>query len=451
MEMYAFLHFSLNTYTDQEWGGGNESPALFNPTELDARQWARVCRQSGMRGIILTAKHHSGFCLWPSAYTDYSVKNSPWLNGRGDVLGMLAEACRHEGLKFAIYLSPWDRHHPQYGRPEYVTYFHNQMRELLTQYGDLFEVWFDGANGGDGWYGGANERREIDHTYYRWPEMYQMIRQIQPECVIWGDTRHPADLRWIGNEDGHAGLTNWSMLPHERQYEDASTLDMLNQGAEAGDVWCPGECDTSIRPGWFYHKSEDSQVKTLPQLMDIYYKSVGRNSCLLLNFPIMPNGRIHPTDSLRGLEFAREIKRVFRHDLARKARVSASNIRGGGKTFRAHNVIDGKPQTYWATDDSVRTAILTLHFSRPTAANRILLEEPIALGQRIRRFHIEALVDDQWLPVCDALADGQDDFTTIGHRRIICFNTIQVTRLRLTITDSRACPLLSRFSVYLSE
>ena len=245
MDMYAFIHFSINTYTGQEWGFGNEPASLFNPTDLDCRQWARVCRQSGMRGIILTAKHHCGFCLWPSAYTEYSVKNAPWRGGKGDVVRELADACRREGLKFAVYLSPWDRNHPQYGRPEYISYFRNQLRELLTQYGDIFEVWFDGANGGDGWYGGANEMRRIDdRTYYDWEETYRMIRQLQPQCAIWGDNANRADLRWIGNESGHAGLTNWSPMPRGGR----AGRDLLNAGTEDGDLWCPGECDTSIRP-----------------------------------------------------------------------------------------------------------------------------------------------------------------------------------------------------------
>jgi alpha-L-fucosidase len=212
MEMYAFIHYSLNTYTDQEWGFGNEDPQLFNPSDLDCRQWARVCKQSGMRGIILTAKHHCGFCLWPSKFTEYSVKNSPWKQGKGDVVRELAEACREEGLRFAVYLSPWDRNHPDYGRPEYVTYFRNQMRELLTNYGDIFEVWFDGANGGDGWYGGANERRQINKDYYGWPETFRMIRELQPECIIWSDAGGDrGDLRWVGTEAGFIGETNWSL------------------------------------------------------------------------------------------------------------------------------------------------------------------------------------------------------------------------------------------------
>lgn len=323
MEMYAFIHYSLNTYTDQEWGFGNEDPKIFNPSQLDCRQWARVCKQAGMRGIIFTAKHHCGFCMWPSEYTEYSVKNSPWKDGKGDVVGELAQACREEGLEFAVYLSPWDRNHPEYGRPAYVEYFRNQLRELLTNYGDIFEVWFDGANGGDGWYGGANEVRKIDRTtYYEWPETYKMIRQLQPKCLIWNDGSDRGDLRWVGTEAGNVGETNWSML----NKTGPVPYEQLHYGLENGDSWVPGETNTSIRPGWFYHETENEHVKSLSKLMDTYYKSVGRNSTLLLNFPIAPNGRIHPNDSLRGIAFKKMIDEVFRTNLAEKAK---TQTRGG--------------------------------------------------------------------------------------------------------------------------
>ncbi len=259
--MYAFIHYSLNTYTDQEWGFGNEDPKLFNPSNLDCRQWARVCKQAGMKGIIFTAKHHCGFCMWPSKYTEYSVKNSPWKNGQGDVVRELAEACKEEGLEYAVYLSPWDRNHPEYGKPAYVTYFRNQLRELLTEYGDMFEVWFDGANGGDGWYGGANEIRRIDRTtYYEWPETYKMIRELQPQCLIWNDGSDRGDLRWVGTEAGNIGETNWSLLNKTGDVP----YEQLHYGLENGNVWCPGETNTSIRPGWFYHETDVTGFRYLP-------------------------------------------------------------------------------------------------------------------------------------------------------------------------------------------
>ncbi|MDE6655062.1 MAG: alpha-L-fucosidase, partial [Muribaculaceae bacterium] len=367
----------LNTYTDQEWGFGNESPELFNPSDLDVKQWVKVCKDSGMKGIIFTAKHHCGFCMWPSAYTEYSVKNSPWKGGKGDVVKELADACREEGLKFAVYLSPWDRNHPEYGRPEYVTYFKNQLEELLTNYGDVFEVWFDGANGGDGWYGGANEIRKIDRTtYYQWPETYSMIRRIQPRCLIWNDGSDRGDLRWVGTEGGEVGATNWSLLNKDGEVEWA----MLHYGLESGDSWVPGETNTSIRPGWFYHDTEDENVKSLSKLMDTYYKSVGRNSTLLLNFPIMPNGRIHPTDSLRGAAFARMVDEVFKDDLAMTAEAAASSIRGKKEKYSPVNVIDGNKDTYWATDDDIHRGNIILSFHNPVTFNRFVAEEYIPLG-----------------------------------------------------------------------
>lgn len=447
MEMYAFIHYSLNTYTGQEWGYGNESPALFNPSDLDCRQWARVCKQAGMRGIIFTAKHHCGFCMWPSAFTDYSVRNSPWKNGQGDVVGELAEACREEGLKFAVYLSPWDRNHPRYGYAEYIQYFRNQLRELLTNYGDIFEVWFDGANGGDGWYGGANETRTIDRTtYYEWQDTYKMIRELQPDIVIWNDGGDRGDLRWVGTEAGYIGETNWSLLNGDGDVP----YNMLHYGLEDGDSWVPGETNTSIRPGWFYHESEDMQVKSLSKLMDTYYKSVGRNSTLLLNFPIAPNGRIHPNDSLRGLEFARAIGRTFENDLAVNTQVTSSAIRDNDPRYKPDNVLDNNDDTYWTTNDNVTSGSLTFNFDRPTSFNRFLAEEYIRLGQRVKKFTLEARIDGKWHPLSDELAGDGDGLTTIGHRRIICFPTVTATALRFSVTDSKACPLISKVGIYLA-
>ena len=429
MEMYAFIHYSLNTYTDQEWGFGNEDPKLFNPTHLDCRQWARVCKQAGMKGIIFTAKHHCGFCMWPSAYTEYSVKNSPWKNGKGDVVRELADACREEGLKFAVYLSPWDRNHPEYGRPEYVTYFRNQLRELLTNYGEIFEVWFDGANGGDGWYGGANETRKIDRTtYYQWPETYKMIRQLQPTCLIWNDGSSRGDLRWVGTEAGNVGETNWSLLNHDGEV----TWSMLHYGLEDGDSWVPGETNTSIRPGWFYHETENEHVKSLSKLMDTYYKSVGRNSTLLLNFPVAPNGRIHPNDSLRGLAFKKMIDEVFKENLIEKGKVKVEKGIGA------------------QAEGNLHSSTFTVQWNKPMTFNRFLAEEDIALGQRVKKFMLEAEVNGKWQPLKDALAENGDGLTTIGHRRIICFPTLTATKLRFTITDSKAEPIIKKLGVYLA-
>ena len=424
MEMYAFIHYALNTYTDQEWGYGNEDLKLFNPAKLDCRQWVRTCKQAGMKGIIFTAKHHCGFCMWPSAYTDYSVKNTPWKNGQGDVVLELADACREYGLKFAVYLSPWDRNHPEYGRPAYVTYFRNQLRELLTNYGEVFEVWFDGANGGNGWYGGADETRTIDRlTYYQWGDTYKMIRELQPHCVIWNDgADRRGDLRWVGTEAGNIGETNWSMLNSTGDV----TWPMLHYGVEDGDVWCPGETNTSIRPGWFYHDSENGHVKSLSKLMETYYKSVGRNSTLLLNFPIDKDGLIHAEDSIRGAAFYAMVRQIFDHPL--EGRLSKES---------------GKPLLI--------NEPLFLTFKRPTTFNRLMVGEDIRQGQRVRKFKVEALVDGQWIALKDIISEEpQRSMTTIGRKRILCFPTTETTQIRLTILDSKAAPVITMMKAYLA-
>lgn len=437
MEYYAFVHFSLNTYTDQAWGYGDEDVNLFNPTELDCRQWARICKEAGMKGIILTAKHHCGFCLWPSKYTEYSVKNSPWRDGKGDLVREMADACKEYGMKLGIYLSPWDRNHPDYGKPEYITYFRNQLTELLTNYGPIFEVWFDGANGGSGYYGGANETRTIDRTtYYDWKNTYKLIRKLQPNIVIWNDGGDRGDLRWVGTEAGFVGETNWSLLNATGEVE----WGMLHWGLEKGDSWVPAEVNTSIRPEWFYHPSEDAKVKTLPHLMNIYYNSIGRNGTLLLNFPIMPNGLIHEKDEKAALDFATTVKASFAVNLAENMNANASNVRGNTKEFGAAMAIDGNKDTYWATDDDVTTASLTIDFGKPTLFNRFLVQEYIRLGQRVKAFTVEAFVDGNWKELAKA--------TTIGYKRVLRFPGVEAKKVRFNITDSKSCPVISNIGIY---
>jgi alpha-L-fucosidase len=437
MEYYSFLHFSLNTFTDQEWGNGDEDVRLFNPKDLDCRQWARVCKEAGMKGIIMVVKHHCGFCLWPSKYTEFSVKNSPWKDGKGDVVRELADACKEYGLKLGIYLSPWDRNNADYGKSEYITYFRNQLTELLTNYGPIFEVWFDGANGGSGYYGGARETRKIDRrTYYDWKNTYKMIRKLQPDIVIWNDGGDRGDLRWVGTEAGYVGETNWSLLNATGDVPE----DMLRYGVENGDSWVPGEVNTSIRPGWFYHTYEDNRVKTLPQLMNTYYSSIGRNGTLLLNFPIDTRGLIHENDAKASRDLAAAVKETFAANLAEKAKVTASNIRGNSKVFNAEKAIDGNKDTYWATDDGMTNASLTIDFMKPTTFNRFLVQEYIRLGQRVKTFTVEALVDGTWKEVAKA--------TTIGYKRILRFPGVKATKVRFTITDSKSCPVISNLGIY---
>ena len=437
MEYYAFVHFSLNTYTNQPWGYGNEDINLFNPTKLDCRQWARICKEAGMKGIIITAKHHCGFCLWPSKYTEYSVKNAPWKEGKGDVVRELADACKEYGLKLGIYLSPWDRNTADYGKPEYITYFRNQLTELLTNYGDIFEVWFDGANGGIGYYGGANENRKIDRkTYYDWKNTYKLVRELQPNIVIWNDGGDRADLRWVGTEAGFVGETNWSLLNDTGEV----SWNMLHYGLENGNAWVPAEVNTSIRPEWFYHPGEDAKVKSVPRLMDTYYNSIGRNATLLLNFPIMPNGLINKKDEEAALEFAKAVKETFATDLTDNAKAKASNVRGNSRKYNASKAIDTDKNTYWATDDSVTTASLTIDFGKPTTFNRFLAQEYIRLGQRVKAFTVEAYIDGNWKELAKA--------TTIGYKRILRFPTVEATKLRFNIADSKSCPIISTIGIY---
>lgn len=440
LEYYAFVHFSMNTFTNMEWGMGDEKPEWFNPTELDTRQWAKVAKDAGMKGIIITAKHHDGFCLWPSAYTEHSVKNSPWRDGKGDVLRELADACNEYGLKFGVYLSPWDRNHADYGKPEYLDYFRNQLRELLTNYGDVFEVWFDGANGGTGYYGGANENRKIDNrTYYEWDIVFEIVRELQPMACIFSDGG--PDVRWVGNEEGWARPTNWSLLKRDDFAPGiAENLEHLRAGQEDGTHWLPAEVDVSIRPGWYYHPYEDHKVKTLPQLLDIYYHSVGRNASLLLNFPVDTRGLIHENDVEAVLKLAEALKADFAVDLAKGQKITATNVRGNSGRFSAKKLNDGKKDTYWTTDDGVTQATLTLEFNQPTTINRLLLQEYIPLGQRVKKFRVECVNDGNWKTLAEK--------TTIGYKRILRLPDVTTRRLRIIIEDSKAAPVISNLQVF---
>jgi len=439
MEFYAFVHFSLNTFTNKEWGYGDESPQLFNPTNLDVRQWARVVKQAGMKGIILVAKHHDGFCLWPSAYTERSVKNSPWENGKGDLVKELAAACKEYDLKLGLYLSPWDRNHAQYGKPEYITYFRNQLKELLTNYGDVFEMWFDGANGGDGYYGGANETRKINSLeYYNWDETYKLIYETAPKTLVWGVG--PSEARWIGNEEGRAGKTNWSLLRQKDELAGKVNYTEFVSGHEDGEKWVPGEADVSIRPGWFYHAVEDDKVRPLDEMVDIYYESIGRNANLLLNLPVDRRGLVNENDEARLKELVATIKSDFKTELLSKSKASADNVRGNSTEFAAKNVTDGNKNTYWATDDNVKTASVEFNFDKPTFINRVLLQEYIKLGQRVKAFSVEAKVDGQWKIVASE--------TTIGYKRILRFDRVLASALKINITDSKANIVISNIQAY---
>jgi len=439
MEFYAFVHFNMNTFTNMEWGYGDESPDLFNPAVLDCRQWARVCKEAGMKGIILTAKHHDGFCLWPSKYTDHSVKNSPWKDGKGDVVKELSEACKEYGLKMGLYLSPWDRNHADYGSPEYITYYRNQLTELLTNYGEIFEFWIDGANGGTGYYGGADEDRKVNRkTYYDWPNTFKIVRELQPNAVIFSDAG--PDIRWVGNEQGWANETNWCLLRRDEAWPGWPRYKELRSGHKNGTHWVPAEVDVSIRPGWYYHPSEDNQVKSLKQLVDIYYHSVGRNANLLLNFPVDNRGLIHEKDVEQVCKLAETLKADFAIELAGGKKVTATNIRWNSRRYQASNVNDGNGGTYWATDDNIIDASLVIDLEEPVEFNRFLIQEYIQLGQRVQEFTLEAMVEDNWKLLASE--------TTIGYKRILRLPTVKTSRVRLNIIQSKASPLISNIELY---
>lgn len=439
MEFYAFAHFNMNTFTNMEWGMGDEDPALFNPTDFDPHQWAKVCKAAGMKGIIITAKHHDGFCLWPTATTPHSVKNSGWKDGKGDIIKEVSEAFRAEGLKFGIYLSPWDRNHPDYGKPAYIEVFREQLRELLTNYGDIFEVWFDGANGGTGYYGGANEERRVDkRNYYDWENTFSIVRELQPEAVIFGDAG--PDVRWVGNEHGYSYETTWSNLMRDEVYGGMPEYaEEYAQGQENGTHWVPAEADVSIRPGWYYHEYEDHKVKSLPQLLDIYYKSIGRNSSLLLNFPIDKRGLIHENDVAQLEKLTTKIKEDFATNLVdQKVEIRASDQRGND--FGPSNLVDGDSSTYWASSDEEISAWITLEFEEKIVFNRFLIQEHIALGQRVKGFELEVETENGW----ELLEKG----TTIGFKRILRLPDTETKAIRFKITDAKASPAIANLALY---
>lgn len=441
METYAFIHFGLNSFCDREWGYGDTDPKMFNPKRLDCEQWVKTLMAAGMKGVILTAKHHDGFCLWPFEGNDYNVSKSPWRNGKGNVVKELSEACKKHGLKFAVYLSPWDRSRADYGSPSYVDYFHSQLRDLLTNYGPVFEVWFDGANGGDGYYGGARDKRTIDRkNYYNYPRIYQILDSLQPQAVVFSDGG--PGCRWVGNEKGFAGETNWAFIPKNTVYPGYPNYPELQFGYPDGDQWTAAECDVSIRPGWFYHPEEDDKVKSPEQLADLYYRSVGHNATLLLNFPVDRNGLINPIDSANAVNFHKLIQRELGNNLVAGMKPKVSNERGG--QFTAQALTDGSWDTYWATGDGVTSADITFTFKKARKMNRIMLQEYIPLGQRVKKFAVEWLdKNGTW----KAVEQGEET-TTIGYKRLLRFLTVETKGLRVRILDSRGPICMNNIGVY---
>jgi alpha-L-fucosidase len=440
LEVTAFLHFTVNTFTDKEWGDGDESEKIFNPTDFDAEQIVGSLKAAGMKEVVLTCKHHDGFCLWPSKFTEHSVKNSSWKAGKGDVVREISDACRRCGLKFGVYLSPWDRNHKDYARPEYLTYYRNQLTELLSNYGPIQEVWFDGANGGTGYYGGARQNRTIDNrTYYDWQNTWKLVRRLQPYACMFSDAG--PDVRWVGNEAGYADATCWATVGRNcPSLPSVGDYHILTRGERPGVAWRPAEVNVSIRPGWFYHASEDAKVKTPQQLLKIYYESVGRGCNLLLNVPPDRRGQLNPNDVRSLLAWRRILDATFATDLARGATATASNTRGNDPRFSPDNVRAGKADAYWATDDGVSPAELTLDLGKTVTFDIVRLREYLPLGQRIDAVALDRWDGAKWIEFATA--------TSIGSQRLIVTSPVTTSKVRLRITKAAACPAISEFALF---
>ena len=440
LEAYAFIHFSINTFTDKEWGYGDESPALFNPTAFDADQIVGTAARAGLQGLVLTCKHHDGFCLWPSKFTGHSVQNSPWKNGRGDMVREFSDSCRRHNLKFGVYLSPWDRNHADYGTPKYLDYYRSQLRELLSDYGPIFEVWFDGANGGDGYYGGAREKRSIDNTtYYDWDNTWKIVRELQPDACMFSDGG--PDVRWCGNEAGYAGDPCWATINGAGLFPGHAEPSHLNRGDRAGTHWLPAEVDVSIRPGWFYHASEDQAVRAASNLLKIYFESVGRGANLILNLPPDRRGLIHENDVAALIEWKRILSQTFATNLAQGATATSSNSRGQDSPFAPSHVLDAERNNYWSTDDGVTSAELVLDLGQPATFNVVRLREHLPLGQRVDAFALDAWSDGQWQEFASA--------TSVGSQRLIAHSSITTAKVRLRIIKATACPAIAELALFL--
>jgi alpha-L-fucosidase len=425
-EFYLFIHFGPNTFTDKEWGEGNEDPSVFNPTALDCEQWTRIAKQAGAKGIILTAKHHDGFCLWPSKQSTHTVRESKWLNGKGDVVKALSDACKKTGLEMGVYISPWDRNHPQYGTPAYNDIYVASMKELLTQYGKFFELWWDGANGE-----GPNGKKQV----YDFKRFEDSAFKWQKQLVIFSDIGPGA--RWCGNENGTINNTNWNLLDTAgfKRGHGGPPTDTLNRGNVNGKHWIPAEADVSIRPGWFYHAKEDSKVKSPETLFNLYLRSVGNGGNLLLNVPPDRTGRIHPADSAALVGFGKLRAAAFSKDLLQNA--SISSIAAPGKKIPTLN--DHNSQTYWVSPQQQNNSLL-VKLPAKTSLNTLVLEEMIAYGQRVSAFTIEAFDGQAFQTVFTG--------TTIGRKKIASFPLQETDQLRITIQQAKAVPVLRSISAY---
>lgn len=434
-EMIAFFHFGINTFENfVNEGDGRASAAIFNPTQLDCIQWMETLKNAGIPAAILTAKHADGFCLWPSKYTDYCVKNSAWKNGKGDVVREFTDACEETGIKAGIYLGPHDRHehlHPDYTTEKYKTYYGNQLRELMTDYGTIRETWWDGA--------GADEL-----TTPLYAEWYGIVRETQPECVIFGTKNsYPfADVRWMGNEAGRCGDPCWSTTDSIAIRDEAGHYEGLNNGVKNGNAYIPAETDVSIRPSWFYHEEEDSRVKSVSELWDIYCTSVGRNSVLLLNLPPDRRGLIHSTDSANVAQLRKGLDETFSRNLLKGAKAEATNKRGKG--FEPRLLIDEDKATYYAGRDGTNTSEITFVLSKPETFDCLMLQEVISLGHRTTGWNVQYSMNGKdWTTIPET-----EGLQSVGHKWIVRFSPVTAKFVRLNITEGNATPALHTFGVY---
>jgi alpha-L-fucosidase len=426
MEFYLFAHFGPNTFTDKEWGEGTEPEDIFNPTNLDCNQWCRIAKAAGAKGIIITAKHHDGFCLWPSKYSKHTVRESKWKNGKGDVLKELSSACKRYGLKFGVYISPWDRNHPKYGTPAYNDVFVNMMKEIFQNYGPIWELWWDGANGE-----GPNGKKQV----YDWNQFEKTVRQLSPTTIIFSDIG--PDIRWVGNEKGFAAETNWNLLDTAgfKRGQGAPPIDTLQQGNVNGKNWIPAECDVSIRPGWFYHPQEDDKVKSAEELFDLYLKSVGRGANFLLNVPPDRKGLINEHDSLVLVRFNRMKKENFQNNLSAKGKGFLTSPSGMQYTPKLN---DKNPASF---EISVPSGMMLMRFEKTTKVNCIILREMLNAGQQVSHFKINLLNEQNNLL-------KEIEGTTIGRKRILTFPTTEVNVIALSINGVKKPARISEIEAY---